>query len=346
MNRFHPTLIGLLAPFGALFAQCDFTPTISPDQVILCPEETATLITEPYDAYQWYKDGYPIPGATEQTLVVEQFTDAGSLFAVAATQDGCTAMSASVLVDGYVFLLPYVIHGGDEPINQGPTLQFCEGDTLSLTLSPGYTQHITWFRDGTPIPGEQGPTLYIGTSGAYTVTAAPEVCPNAVMGIGVEVHAEFIPLARPDIVVMGEELCVDPTGLSTQWYFEGEPIATTDCIPIGAEGPYTAFVDYGQACQGLSEPMTIIIDGILPHAVDPPLVAPSPASDEVVVVWPHGAGASLDWLLLDGIGRTVLSGTSLRGRNLTLNVRGLAPGHYSLVVQDHELAPARVIVGH
>ena len=59
-------------------AQCPFTPTISPSTLILCPNESGTLATQVYDAYQWYKDGSPIAGATEQTLAVEQWADAGS----------------------------------------------------------------------------------------------------------------------------------------------------------------------------------------------------------------------------------------------------------------------------
>ena len=108
-------IIGMSAAVAAT-AQCPFTPTILPSDLILCPNESGTLTTQVYDAYQWNKDGSPISGATGQTLTVDQWADAGSSFTVSATLDGCTEMSAPVLVDGWVFLLPYVMHGGDEPM--------------------------------------------------------------------------------------------------------------------------------------------------------------------------------------------------------------------------------------
>ncbi|HMC97050.1 MAG TPA: hypothetical protein VKG92_05340 [Flavobacteriales bacterium] len=112
-----------LLPLAALLAlqvvgQCPFDPTISPTEVILCPNGSQLLSTQTYDSWQWYKDGDLIPGATAQTYLVSN-NDIGSEFSVACTLAGCTEMSPAVLVDGWVFLLPYVIHGGDEPYQIG-----------------------------------------------------------------------------------------------------------------------------------------------------------------------------------------------------------------------------------
>ncbi|HEY2727430.1 MAG TPA: hypothetical protein VGI61_09680 [Parafilimonas sp.] len=45
-----------------IYAQCNFTPTIVPNGVVFCPDETDTLATQVYDTYQWHKNGNPIAG--------------------------------------------------------------------------------------------------------------------------------------------------------------------------------------------------------------------------------------------------------------------------------------------
>src|SRR5215510_8040249 len=93
--------------FVSANAQCPFDPTVTPNNLILCPNESDTLWTQVYDSYQWYKDGNLIPGATNQYYVVNAFTDGGSYFAVSATASSCTEMSPQVLVDGWAFLPPF-----------------------------------------------------------------------------------------------------------------------------------------------------------------------------------------------------------------------------------------------
>lgn len=326
-------------------AQCTFTPTITPNAPILCPNDSALLTTQAYDAYQWYKDGSPVTGATGQTLVVHQFADAGSSFTVSATLDGCTEMSASVLVDGWVFLLPYVIHGGDEPINQGPDLQFCEGDTLTLTLAPGFTENIVWTNDGNPIPGENSPVLTVTANGNYSVSAAPGECPNSIMGIGVEISASFQVNMQPDIVDLGDgELCAYPAGNSTQWYLAGVPIDTSLCITTTSSGPYTVFVDYGQPCQGLSDPWSST--GIHQEAIKKPMVSPLPASTTMTVDWPAGISTGGTWMLLDAAGRTVHAGNIPATGSNSINVADLAPGNYVLAAPGCGVRPVQVTLVH
>lgn len=331
---------------GSASGQCDFTPTIVPNEVILCPDESAALSTQPYDAYQWYKDGSPISGATGQTLVVQQFADAGSLFTVAATLDNCTAQSAGVLVDGWMFLLPYVIHGGDEPISTGPFGEqyFCEGQTMTLTLAPGYTENITWTRNGETMLDEHDPTLVITTSGSYSASAAPTVCPNSVMSIGVEVDVEFIPPLQPIIVAIGQEICPYPTGNATQWYLNGAPYSTDNCIAPAEPGSYTVFVDYGQDCQVISEPW--LGTGITDLARRSFTAAPVPADRAVAITWPDAATPHGTWRLTDMSGRTLLSGNFPSQSAMSLEVQDLDAGQYLLLTEETGWNLVRIVVAH
>lgn len=337
-------LLLLMMPLSAAMAQCTFTPTITPSSLILCPDESATLSTQVYDSYQWYKDGNLITGATGQTLEVEQFNDAGSSFTVSATLDACTEMSTSVLVDGYMFIFPYVIHGGDEPNSTGPNGEevFCEGDTLTLTLGAGYTENIVWTNNGVPIPDETSPTLTVTTSGLYTVSAAPDVCPNSVMGIGVDIGVTFNAPMQPEIVSNGDQLCAYPTGNSTQWYLGGEPIATTDCITMTSSGPYTVFVDYGNDCQIISEPF--MTTGIATVSAPRFTISPMPAQSRTIISWPASLQPHGTWRILDMTGRSALSGAFPANSRLTLDVSTLEVGNYFFVSADQTWKPTRIVV--
>lgn len=334
-------LIGLATTISAM-AQCTFTPTISPNTLILCPEETATLMTEPYDAYQWYKDGSLIDGAVDQALPVSAMLDVGSMFTVEATLDGCTEMSAGVLVDGWMFLPPYVIHGGDEPISSGPELLFCEGDTLLLELGPGYTESIVWTNNGAPIPNETSPILVVTTPGSYTVSAATGTCPNYVLNLGVTVDVAFTVPMQPDIVDLGTEICPYPVGISTYWYLNDQPYSSDECITPTEPGAYSVFVDYGQACQAISDPWLTTGTGAL--TARSPSASPIPTRDELRVQWPAGSGAQPMWRLLDATGREVLSGTVPATGTSILDVRAVPAGNYVLVASGMNWKPLQVVI--
>lgn len=346
MKQHYLLTLALLAPTLSAWAQCTFTPTIEPGTLILCPNEGGVLSTQAYSAYQWYKDGNAIAGATGQQLTV-QSDETGSSFTVAATLDGCTETSASVLVDGWMFLLPYLIHGGDEPYSTGPFGEpfFCEGDTLTLTLGQPYTENITWTNNGNPIPGETSNVLTVTTTGLYSASGAPGVCPNQIMYVGVEVGATFNTNMQPDIVDNGnDQLCAYPAGGATQWYLAGAPVDTGACITPTASGPYTVFVDYGQPCQTVSEPW--ITTGVDPVAATRPTLMPNPAREQLTISWPNGTAYNQGWVLRDLLGRPVLNGRVPASGTLTLDVRSLADGNYLLAPADRSWKPLQVVVSH
>ncbi len=89
---------------------CSHTNTIFPDNLILCPDETGVLWTQPADFYQWLDYlGNPIIGETGQSL---QVLPVGA-YSVLTTINGCTEMSPQVFVDGYVGI------GPEDPCNLG-----------------------------------------------------------------------------------------------------------------------------------------------------------------------------------------------------------------------------------
>jgi hypothetical protein len=297
----------------------------------MCPGETATLTTQVYDSFQWYKDGQPIPGATDQTLDVDYFTDSGSSFSVLATDDGCAEMSAQVLVDGWVFLPPTVMHEGDEPVSIGPFGEptYCEGALVQLTLNMPYTESIQWTNNGMPIPGANSPSLIVTEAGSYSVSGAPAVCPNSITNLGLTIDVAFMEPEQPVIMAVDDQLCASPTGEFYQWYLNGEAILNSNsiCITATEPGAYTVYVDYEHGCQQISEPYlsTSIptLDGERPWSL-----YPSPSTGLVTVTWNGTLPAGTYWSVTDSGGREIRSGFMPVNGPLQVDLGDLSKGTY------------------
>ena len=320
---------------------CTLFPTITPETPILCPNGSDELTTGAFDTYQWYKNGAPISGANSQTLPLTSADDAGSWFKVAVGLDSCSAISDSVLVDGYVFLLPYIINEGDAPnlIGDNSEQIYCQGDDPLLVLGAPYDTNVQWFNSGTPIPGANSPSYAVTGSGSYSVEGAPAVCPDFIQNAGVSVVMDFHPYIQPTIVQSGILLCPEPEGISSQWYYNGSPVAGLDqcVIPIDA-GNYTVFVDYGDSCSVLSAPFTVV--GLAEHTRSELKASPVPTNDRVTITWTQ-CGPLPDWRVIDVTGRIVRSGMTAPSP-LTIDLGTLDVGRYRFLSGDGRSLPLAV----
>jgi len=244
-------------------AQCSFTPTIIPNSVIFCPYATDTLSTQVYDTYQWYKDGSPIAGATQQTLVIYQRRDQGAFFKVVVTKNGCKDTSRKVLADGYAFLPPDLIETGDIGVfdPQKDALVECPEDTLILTLSSPYTEHIQWYNNMKPIFGANEQSYYVTKNGSYTVCGAPAVCPNYRVCESLPLNAYFeTPVTA--ITQKGDTLFAS-TAKKYQWLFGNRKIpgATQSYYVPPIQGIYKVSTVDKYKCTALSDGFYFKPDG-------------------------------------------------------------------------------------
>lgn len=310
-------------------AQCPFTPTITPDDLILCPNTGDVLTTQVYDSYQWYKGGAPLVGQIGQTLPVNAFNDGGYTFSVEATLDGCTEMSPEVLVDAWAFLGATIMTTGAEPLyfsQNGPV--YCGLDTVLLVMMPPYVVNVQWTNNGQPIPGATDDTLIVTTAGNYSASGAPAICPNFFQNPGVEVGILFVEPTQPQIALSGDQLCATPAGVAYQWYLNGQPLAGTDspCIDAAQAGVYTVNVVYEVDCSIPSD--GFLVTGISDAPQTTALrVSPVPANEQLTIS--SGDGAPIGpWRLLDATGRAVLQGDGAKSRVITVDVSTLHTGAY------------------
>lgn len=333
------TSLAFLVFASSALAQCPHDPVITPDEVILCPNEVVELSTQEADSYQWMKDGMPIPGATQQTLLVNYTDDGGSQFTVIATVDGCSEASPPVLVDGWAFLFPFVIHEGDEPASIGGNGEsyYCPGAFIQLTLG-SITANLQWYQDGNPIPGANGQSLVVTEPGYYTASGAPGVCPDFIMYLGVEIPIFFMEEAPPVIFEFEGQLCYYPTSTSHQWYLNGEPFAAGDCFVPSIGGTYTVAAAY--ACDPiLSEPYDLVM-GVQESSLSQLSISPNPASDHACIR--TASPLNGPWRLLDATGRTVLQGRFNGCTDCAIDLNEVETGAYTLLAE--KAVPLRLVV--
>lgn len=261
-------------------AQCDFVPVISPDDLILCPDATDTLMTtELFDAYQWYQNNKLIPGATDPYYVVNSYNDAATFFKVTVTRNGCTATSKKVLVDGYAFASPIIISSGDVGVydpNRGVTVE-CPGNTLILTYGKPYTQNVQWYNNSNPINGATEQSYSVTRKGSYTVCGSPALCPSFT-------QCELIPIdvifQKPEAVItQGNDTLFASKAKHYQWYFNEIKIpgAKNNFIIVNQKGSYTVMTADKYTCTALSLPFVISTDKVSMNDIIS--IAPNPVKD-------------------------------------------------------------------
>lgn len=283
--------------FTAIGGPCPFTAEITPTNLIMCPNTIDTLFAFPTGGtYQWLMNGSPIPGATNQFLEVST-VDALMPFNVQVTVDGCTDESEAVTYDSWVFLLPFVIHEGDQGF-PGPNgeANLCTGDTLILTLGQPYTENIQWVDANGPIPGANGQSLFITETGSYSVSGAPEVCPNYVQSLGLFVDVIVHQPVLPTISQSNDTLFAQPAATDYQWFMDGNviPGATNSFYVPTTNGNYSVVTTDVNQCQGESEPFAFQGVGCPFNAeVAPSTLVLCPNSSDTLFALP--AGGTYQW---------------------------------------------------
>lgn len=154
---------------------CAFTPTVSPDSIMLCTLNPDTLWTQTFERYQWFtENGDSIPNAINRYFI----PNTAGLHAVKTTLNGCSEMSAPAYVDAISFFNFYYI-------NAEVPDTICVGDTVLLELKPVTSpmpedKDIRWYRDGVLIPFSYNDTIRVTGSGQYHAVVIDSLyCPGS-----------------------------------------------------------------------------------------------------------------------------------------------------------------------
>ena len=329
-----------LSDFGFISAVnvCNYTLVINPTAPILCPNTLDTLITtQLFDTYQWYKDGNLIPGATNQSYQVSSMNDAGSNFTVEVSLDTCPAIiSSPVLVDGWAFLPVTVQSSGDLGWFDGIGSNLCEGDTMILTMLSPNQFNMQWYENGNVIGGATDTTYLVTQSGSYTVSGAPDICPDFTQFLGVTINVVVHPAVIPFITQSSDTLFCMNANSNFQWYHDGSMIAGATnnwCGTISA-GSYTVTASDSNSCIGTSTPF--IINGIDALNNSENFIYPNPANNEIIIGGNLLTGSLLT--VTDRIGRRMLSEKiKITQTNYPLAIAQLPSGVYFISLKKDEI---------
>jgi Bacterial Ig domain len=153
-------------------------PTIveQPAVAATCVGESAVFTVDAIGgdlAYQWFRDGTPIPGATSATLIVENVQlDHTSVYAVDVS-NVCGDLRSTVRSDSVGVFAQQSVAVTSQP--EGAEL--CAGDDWTVFALASGANEFQWFKNGDPVPGATSffflaNDLTIADGGAYTVEAS------------------------------------------------------------------------------------------------------------------------------------------------------------------------------
>lgn len=202
------------------------------------------LTTDVYTSYQWYRDGYPISGATGRSY---DATVTGTYVVFITDGNGCQAYSSA----------KYVTVSATYP---SPSIS---GNSIGcsasgITLSTGSFSVYQWNYEGTAISGATGQTYVAHDSGNYSVTVTNAGGYQATSG------TKAVSLYQTPPVVTGPSSACSGTGItlstgsypSYQWYKDGTALSgqTAQTLDVYEEGNYTIEVTVpAGSCSGTSD---------------------------------------------------------------------------------------------
>ncbi|MBI3651130.1 MAG: HYR domain-containing protein [Acidobacteria bacterium] len=243
------------------------TPTVTPGgPTTFCVGGSVTLTSNSATGNQWFLNGNPIGGATNQSYAA---TAAGD-YTVTVTTSGCaSAMSAITTVTvNPIPATPTITPGG-------PTT-FCTGGSVTLTSSSATGNQ--WLLNGNPIGGATNQNYSATASGNYTVTVTASSC-TSVASAATTVTVNSLP-ATPTISAGGATTFC-PAGSVTlnsssatgnQWLLNGNPIggATNQSYIATAAGNYTVTVTASGCTSAASAATTVTISDTTPPTITCP----------------------------------------------------------------------------
>jgi hypothetical protein len=234
------------------------TPTITPGgPTTFCAGGSVTLTSSSASGNQWYLNGSPISGETNQTY---NATASGS-YTVKVTDGNSCVSAPSAATTVTVNPLP-----ATPTITPGGPTTFCAGGSVTLTSSSATGNQ--WYLNGSPIGGETNQTYNATASGSYTVKVTDGN--NCVSAASAATTVTVNPLpATPTITPSGATtFCAggnvtltSSSGTGNQWNLNGSPIggATNSTYNATASGNYSVTVTDGNNCSATSATTTVTV---------------------------------------------------------------------------------------
>jgi hypothetical protein len=260
-------------------------------------------------AYQWFKDGVAIPGATAGSYTATSTGSYQLLQKISST--GCSIMSNAIAVTANPAPVSTI-----QPLGN---TTFCNGGNVVLYAGFGEGKHYYWFRDSSYINLGNVNAITATESGTYTLVTQDSVtgCSSTSKGIVITVldlpNATIQPLKVSSFcegastVLHVDKSLLPPGNNSFLWSANGIviPGATADSVMVTNSGNYTVRVTDEAGCANTSNAQNVIFNALpvvkysFPHTV----CAGSAVDFTNRSYVPEGT-LTYDWTFGDGVSST------------------------------------------
>jgi len=298
------------------------TPAITPaGPLAICAGSNVTLTSSSASGNQWYLNGNPIGGATNNTFSAA----AAGNYTIVVTANGCpsAASAATAVTVNPIPTAPLVTAGG-------PTT-FCAGGSVLLTSNSASGNQ--WLLNGSAIAGAVNQTYSATATGNYTVTVTTSGCPSG-PSAAKSVTVNPIPAAPtitpggPTSFCAGGSVTFTSSSASgNQWLLNGSAIAgaVNQTFTASAAGNYTVTVTTSGCTSVPSAARTVTVNPIPNAAITAPASAVAGSAGNTASVANAGAGATYNWIIGNGsitagAGTNSITFTAGPAGTLTLNV--------------------------
>ncbi|MFM7079813.1 MAG: T9SS type A sorting domain-containing protein [Bacteroidota bacterium] len=303
-----------------------------------------------YTVHVWDEDGGLFGG--DDDLGAISFAGNGNSGTATGTVGGA---SGTLVVNYTIFQTPIVPLTATDTIHvfatpsipsitpAGPTV-ICDGDAIDLTSSDSLN-NVQWYESGGLIVGANNHVFVPTSSGSFSVVAtSPEGCTASSATSSVTIN----PLpTKPTFFINGNTFTTGVTGLSLQWYLNGNPIpnATNSSYTAQVGGTYLLCGVDANGCQNCSDPLIFSGVGLAEQSGLNFDVYPNPGNGVFSIVFADQMNfEKVAFAIYDLSGRIVFEEHKAYERTERLETN-LNPGTYTLeIIVDDYSTKKKIIV--
>ncbi len=209
--------------------------------------------------FQWYFNGSAISNANDTLYYA---TVSGDYFCEVTNGYGCIANSDTISVASKGAASPTLIYN---------FAGYCPNDSVLITASTSANNYkYQWMLNGSPITNKTDSTIYVKSTGKYSVEVTDTITGCSVMSSDVNISAFNSPdtavsFSGSNKICGGDSLnliAVNAKGYSYQWYFNGNAISSATALNYyaKAKGTYTVEVTNATGCKASNVGVFVDVD--------------------------------------------------------------------------------------